>query len=318
MIAGNINIQYKDFELSTGDFRINDGEITVVFGDSGCGKSTLLNCIAGNEKKYTGYINFKKDPVIGYVFQNNSLFPHLNVGENLLYAFSRCRDARYSVEEISKSLSVCHLLKKSIDSLSGGEIKRVSIARAILSSPDILLLDEPLSALHSKAKEGILKLIKSINKKFKLPIVMVTHSMKEVVSLCDNVIYMKRGCPLKQMSREEALFSLDENGPINFISKENTSKLKLNLSSNEYEGLIIHSSNIISVVEAPEMVFLSNSITCTLESVIEIENKYVVLKLKYIDKYFLYSKVKANAASNFTPCIGQRLVALFGPDSHII
>lgn len=318
MIDINISINFDDFNFSTGELRINDEEVTVLFGDSGCGKSTILNCISGREKRYNGSINFEKNLVIGYVFQENSLFPHLSIEENLSYALRRCHNPRYTFEDIVKSLSVGHLLKKSVHSLSGGEAQRVSIARALLSSPDILLLDEPLSALHSKAKKDILNLIRTINRDYKLPIVLVTHSMKEVVSLCDSVIYMKEGLPPKKMDRKEALLKLDPSGPINSIEKESISRLGLSLNTNDFEHLVIHSSNIIPLLDIDELNPLSNSISCTLDSIESFDNENSVLKLKYLEDKFLYAKINKKPLSRFSITPGQKVVALFGPDSHII
>ncbi|GEM_PF-1677558 len=318
MIEGNLSINLSGFNLSTGDFKISDKKITIIYGDSGCGKSTFLNCLAGIENNYNGSISFKKPLVIGYVLQKNSLFPHLNVRENLFYAFKRCKNPRYTVDDISKSLSIVELLDKEIDSLSGGQTQRVSIARSILSSPDILLLDEPLSALHSQAKDEILNLIKSINKKYSIPILMVTHSVKEMISLCDNVIYMKKGSLLKQISRESALLEIDSNGPINCISGESLNKLGLKLHLKEYENFVIHSSNIILILKSEDFHFPANSILCTFENISRFNNEFSILKLRYLEDNFLYAKVPNEVVENLSCTLGQEVVALFGTDSHII
>ncbi len=318
MIEGNFTVNYPGFSLSTGNFKIRENEITIIYGDSGSGKSTFLNCIAGIEKGYSGEISLKEESVIGYVFQRSSLFPHLNVRENLEYSYRRCIEPQYSFEEIVNLLSMRELLDKDIEDLSGGEIQRVSIGRSILSSPDILLMDEPLSALHSDAKSEIIQLILSIRKRIKIPILIVTHSRSELVSLCDSAIYIKRNSPIEQLSREEVLLRIDSRGPINFISNEMVKKLNLKIALNSFEGLIIHSANILVMKANFEGPIFSNHLRCFLSSVSDFDESFVILKLEYFENNFLYSKLSKENFKSLSISIGEGLVALFGPESHIV
>ncbi|WP_417336153.1 ATP-binding cassette domain-containing protein [Halobacteriovorax marinus] len=312
MIEGNIRKIYSGFEFCSGDFKISKDSITIVYGDSGSGKTTFLNCIAGVEKDFDGEVRFEGDFSIGYVFQKNSLFPHLNVLKNLEFAVKRCKEIKYSLDEIVKALEIESLLHKKIHKLSGGEVQRVSIARSILSAVDILLMDEPLSALHTKAKKEILDLILKINREFKIPILMVTHSMEELGALCDEVIYMQRGEPLQVMNREEALRNLDPRGPINILRKEDVHSLKLNFIDKSTSDYLIHSNHIILSSDSTLKSNFAHSINCKIAEITESDENIYLVKLEYLTSRPLYAKVLKN---NFDFSIGQEVVALFGPES---
>ena len=312
MIEGELQIQFSGFSLDTGSFKIRDKEITIIYGDSGSGKSTFLNCLSGVETRYSGQITFSRSIIIGYVFQKNSLFPHLNVRDNLNYALKRCKSSNHSFDQIIDSLSVRPLLEKSVSDLSGGQIQRVAIARTLLSSPDLILMDEPLSALDSKAKEEIIQLLKVINQKFEIPFLIVTHSKKETISLCDRVLRLREGSPVEELSREEVLLKIDPKGPINHIPKECVQEL--NITSD----FIVHSSNISVIKSEGSEQFYSNSISCELVDILEFDAASLLLKLRYLDKHFLYSKISRNTHANLSVTNGDRVVALFGPDSHIL
>lgn len=201
-----------DFTLNKNAFQltintsidVNDAAIHVIFGKSGCGKSHLLRAICGLEN-ITGTIEFKqknwqsgqhKLPThlrnVAMVFQDSQLFSHLNVQENLQFAFKRSQASQQDWQLCIEQLQLDHLLSQTIDQLSGGERQRVALARSLLSKPDLLLMDEPLASLDWSSKQSILPLIRKICKQWQLPILYVTHSIEEVLMLADTVMILEK------------------------------------------------------------------------------------------------------------------------------
>lgn len=208
-----LNIQYKksftDFTLHA-EFSMPDNGITILFGPSGCGKSTLLNCIAGLETADSAYFKFRNTLIensedkhnipahlrrTAYVFQDSRLFPHMNIKDNLLYGFIRNKQAaeQISFESIIKKFSITDFLEQYPQQLSGGQKQRVALARALLSNPELLILDEPLSALDYSAKQELLPYIECIHKELTIPIIYVSHDLKEVLQLGDYILVMNEG-----------------------------------------------------------------------------------------------------------------------------
>lgn len=183
--------------------------LTALFGRSGAGKTTLVNAIAGLLKPDRARITVNGralvDSVagifvpphrrrIGYVFQDARLFPHLSVRHNLLYGrfFARRHD-EIGFDQIVDLLGIRHLLQRRPATLSGGEQQRVTIGRALLSRPELLLMDEPLAALDGARKEEILPYLERLRDELKLPIVYVSHAIPEVTRLADTVVLLSEG-----------------------------------------------------------------------------------------------------------------------------
>ena len=204
MIECQLNIKQGDFILDV-DFYAPDKGVTVVFGSSGCGKTTLLRGLAGLEKSDHGFLkvgdsiwqdgkNFKPPHLrsVGYVFQEASLFGHLNVRGNLEYGASRAIEAEKDfMEHTLDLLDIRPLLDRTTEQLSGGERQRVAIARALAVNPDILLMDEPLSALDLKRKKEILPYLDSLHDELDIPIIYVTHSPDEASRLADHLVLLE-------------------------------------------------------------------------------------------------------------------------------
>ncbi|GAA6204156.1 molybdenum ABC transporter ATP-binding protein [Thalassotalea sp. SU-HH00458] len=182
--------------------------IVGVFGHSGSGKTSLLRAIAGLDKHVKGKISFNdrmlldtknkqninaENRHISMVFQEPRLFPHLTVSENLEFAIKRCQHSKLTKQEIIELTNLSTLLNKKVTELSGGEQQKVALARAILSEPALLLLDEPLSALDRHSKKELLILLKTVNKKLNLPMVYVSHSSEELQQLAEQLIVIERG-----------------------------------------------------------------------------------------------------------------------------
>jgi len=174
----------------------------VLFGPSGAGKTTVLNCLAGLQKPDSGIISLddkvffsSKDSIniparsrrIGYVFQDYALFPHMTVKDNALYGIpGRCKKDqgyRMSVLEVMEMLKITHLQDRYPGQLSGGEKQRVALARALMVEPDLLLLDEPLSALDFTSRRNLQAELKQLQRIWRIPFVLVTHSRKEMHAL---------------------------------------------------------------------------------------------------------------------------------------
>lgn len=187
------------------DFEIADAGISVLFGESGAGKSSIINMIAGLTEPTEGFIsadgktlfdsakNINLPPnkrKTGYVFQDSRLFPHMNARRNLLYGADKKNNELPAIAEL---LGIAHLLDRYPENLSGGEKQRVAIGRALLSSPKILLMDEPMASLDSARRDELLSYIALIAKEFKIPVIYVTHAMEEILRLADNVGIMSKG-----------------------------------------------------------------------------------------------------------------------------
>lgn len=201
----HIELKRDDFVLNV-KAKISDG-ITGIFGPSGHGKTSLLDSIAGLVKPDSGYININGDSIynsndkrnlparsrkVGYVFQDLRLFPHYTIYNNLKYG-QKSNDNLATFNEVLEVLKIRPLLNKKPDQCSGGEKQRVAIGRAILSGSEILLLDEPFSALDTNLRKEIIPFLFAVNREFKIPIVIVSHDLPDLLSLTDNLLLLQNG-----------------------------------------------------------------------------------------------------------------------------
>ena len=212
------------------DITIPATGVTILFGPSGCGKTTLLRCIAGLHPAEQAHLRINNHrwqsegvylPAyqrrVGYVFQEPSLFPHLNVTRNLLFGQRRShlqskpsnqQQNTLSLDEVSQLLGISHLLQRMPDKLSGGEKQRVAIGRALLSDPEILLMDEPLSALDYATKAEIIPYLEQLHARLSIPIIYVTHALAEVESLADHIVLLEKGKVTAQGQIKEMMLDL--------------------------------------------------------------------------------------------------------------
>ncbi|WP_028879360.1 molybdenum ABC transporter ATP-binding protein [Terasakiella pusilla] len=224
MITARFKGQFDDFHLDA-EFSLNMQGVSALFGQSGCGKTTVLRCLAGLERVADGHLLVDgevwqddrtflpphKRP-IGYVFQDANLFDHLDVKGNVLFAQKRTRDQRGpQLSDISGLMGIDHLLDRPVRTLSGGERQRVAIARALLSSPRLLLMDEPLSALDRFSKDEIIPYLEKMHEALSIPVVYISHDSQEVERLADYMLLMEKGRvtqsgPLLDMLADPKLF----------------------------------------------------------------------------------------------------------------
>jgi molybdate transport system ATP-binding protein len=198
-----------------GDFTVEtafatDARVLALFGPSGSGKTTLLNIIAGlivpdearvvvDGRALVDTARNVSEPVhrrrVGYVFQDARLFPHLTVLQNLRYGrWFTARAERYgSTDEVVALLGIGHLLQRKPATLSGGEKQRVAIGRALLASPRLLLMDEPLASLDAARKAETLPYIERLRDELKIPVIYVSHSREEVDRLAQEIVHLEDG-----------------------------------------------------------------------------------------------------------------------------
>lgn len=195
MLEVDVYFQREEFSLQA--VQNFSAPISGVFGASGSGKSTLLALIAGLLKPKQGRISLNGKILcdaraqvwtpphqrhIGLVFQDGQLLPHLSVRNNLLYGYQNIspQQRRFALDSIVELLEIGALLGRKPAQLSGGEKQRVALGRAVLYSPELLLLDEPLSALDERLKQQILPFFLRIHDECKIPMIYVTHAMSEL------------------------------------------------------------------------------------------------------------------------------------------
>lgn len=186
-------------------FEVPSRGVTALLGPSGSGKTTLLRALAGLDR-IAGSISVDGQVWqdgrrfvaaelrrVGYVFQGAGLLPHLSVGANLDYAARRAPPGRFARVEIIERAGIGHLLDRVPPRLSGGEAQRAAIARALLSQPRLLLLDEPLSALDNEARAGLLDWLETLLGQIDIPVVYVTHDHGEAARLAARTIRLDKG-----------------------------------------------------------------------------------------------------------------------------
>lgn len=179
---------HKQAGLIDVSFSVEEGEIIGILGTSGCGKSTLLRVLSGLDKEYTGKFSLEKEDV-GMMFQEPRLMPWLTVEQNV--AFGLKGDQKAIVHELLDTVGLSGFEKHYPKDLSGGMSQRTAIARALVTEPEVLLLDEPFSAVDAFTKMQLQELLLSIWKKKNTTMLLVTHDIDEALYLCDRILILK-------------------------------------------------------------------------------------------------------------------------------
>ncbi|NQD93228.1 molybdenum ABC transporter ATP-binding protein [Pseudomonas sp. CrR25] len=209
LIHARFQVEHPGFALDV-DLCLPGRGISALFGHSGSGKTSCLRCFAGLERPHDGFLRVNgalwqdssrghflapHQRAVGYVFQDANLFPHLSVRRNLEFGFKRipAQSRRVPLEQAVELLGLDLLLQRMPDRLSGGERQRVAIARALLTSPRLLLMDEPLAALDLKRKQEVLPYLERLHEEMDIPMLYVSHSPDEVARLADHLVVLEDG-----------------------------------------------------------------------------------------------------------------------------
>jgi len=226
-----VNIIDVDIECERGDFKlrtkfVSEDRVIALFGRSGSGKTSIVQCLAGLLKPSSGHIRIAGETLfdasaninvrpekrrIGYVFQDARLFPHLRVRGNMTYGMNllSADQRRHAPDDIAEMLGISGLMERLPETLSGGERQRVAIGRALLASPKLLLMDEPLAALDNDRKSEIMPFIENLRDQLGVPIVYVSHAIEEVVRLADTMVVLADGQTLATGDVEDIMSRLD-------------------------------------------------------------------------------------------------------------
>lgn len=243
-------------------FSIEEFSFSIIFGKSGVGKTTILRMIAGLIEPEDGYIKTtsgywfnKKEKInlpvqkrkIGYVFQEYALFPNMNVKDNLNYALENKKDKNY-VDEILELFNLKNLAHIYPDKLSGGQKQKVALARAIVRKPDLLLLDEPLSALDLENRNKLQDELKIIHERFKITTIMITHDLSEVFRLANKVFLLENGIFSKSGSPSEVFIEEKLSSKFKFIAKV----IEITKKDIVYVLTVLINDSLVKVVSSEE------------------------------------------------------------------
>ncbi|WP_075589706.1 molybdenum ABC transporter ATP-binding protein [Labilibacter marinus] len=223
-MSSDLHIQ-ASLELPGFSFEVNEvfsSGITGLFGHSGAGKSTFLQCISGVVSPHQGEISIGEHKLfssskginvptykrkVGYVFQDGRLFPHYTVEKNLKYGTRFVKDKKGKVDfnQVVEMLEISNLLHKKPSDISGGERQRVAIGRALLTSPEVLLLDEPFSALDQKLRKQVIPFISKVAEFLDIPVLLVSHDLPDILKLTDRLCLVKGGNVISHGNYEDLI-----------------------------------------------------------------------------------------------------------------
>lgn len=272
------------------------GDRCGVFGPSGSGKSTLMNMLAGLTDPDRGFIRLNDKTLfdssrsinlppqkrrIGVVFQHAHLFPHMNVGKNLFYGMKRRAPGASDIDpnQLIEVLQLGNLLERRVARLSGGEKQRVALGRTILASPDLILMDEPLTGLDGKLKYQIIPHLQRVFSDFSIPMLFISHDLQEMRMMTDDVLVMKDGIIERQLSIEALARSGSVSGRryMNLLTLESPQDLgdllsyrwgdiKLMLVKTHDTGsgqFCLNASDILLFKQHPQAASARNMLLCT-------------------------------------------------------
>lgn len=339
----NIEQGFDGFNLMV-DF-VGPSGLTVLFGPSGAGKSVTLDAIAGLRAPSRGTISFgdrilydhdnhinvpASQRRIAYVFQEARLFPHMTVLKNLNYGtrFQKNHVAQISFDQVVETLGIEDLLSRRTHNLSGGEQKRVAIGRALLSQPDLLLMDEPLANLDPPRRQEVLPLIEALRDSLRLPIIYVSHSVEEVIRLGDQMAVLMDGQIQASGPIEDVLNRSDIQPLLGDIDESRQGKAPMTILSGKVveqdrtfgltrirtrnidfwvprlehaigtdTRLQIQSTDIALASEAPENTSVLNGFYAKIQELVESSSAHVDVRLETEDGERLWSRVTRKSAA---------------------
>jgi molybdate transport system ATP-binding protein len=286
-IQARVALRYPAFELDV-DLQLPAGGVSALFGPSGSGKTTCLRCFAGLERGSQGRIVVDGEPwqdsatgrfvpphrrPFGFVFQDARLFPHLTVRGNLRYAVLRAvGPTRIDFDEAVQLLDLGDLLERHTDRLSGGERQRCAIARALLTRPRLLLLDEPLAALDEARKAELLPYLERLRDALSIPMIYVSHSMREVARLADHLVLLERGRVQASgavsdiTARTDLAFSDDDQAGVVLLAHCAAHDAEFDLTQVQFEGGALWLPRVACPIgQALRVRVAANDVSLTLE-----------------------------------------------------
>ncbi|MGH1601431.1 ABC transporter ATP-binding protein [Campylobacter majalis] len=251
-IKKRLNGANGEFVLNA-NLQINKGEFVCLYGKSGSGKTTILRLLAGFEtpdsgeivvngvKFYSGSKSLSpQNRNIGYLFQDYALFDNMNIYENLLYAKNDTKKA----DELLDKMDLALLKNAKIQKLSGGQKQRVALARALMRDPEILLLDEPLSALDIKTRENLQEYLAKIHAQHNISVILVSHDVAEIYRLCERVYVVDDGKIQSALSPKELFLKQLGSQKLAFNAKI----LELNESDSVSVAIVLVANQLCKVV----------------------------------------------------------------------
>lgn len=315
MLYFNVQKQFKGFKLSA-EFSVKNSETLCILGKSGSGKSTLLNLISGVllpdsgiiKTDTTEYFNSETNinaPIhkrkIGYIEQKANLFPHLSVKQNIFYGIKDKVIGEKEKEKFEFLLNTFSLKgqeNKMPSQLSGGQQQRVSIIRAIMSNPEILLLDEPFSALDTNLRVCLRKEILKLKDKYNIPMIFVTHDLEEAYFICDKTIIIDDGNVIARGKKKEVFLNPTNLRQAQFVGFSNIIPAKITKRNNDcFEAQMC--GKTIEILKNPP---LSDDIFVGIRStnfVLEQDDNSNFVEVKINDKmnYFDKTEIRGNIVS---------------------
>lgn len=334
------------------DFATNiplDQGIVGIMGHSGCGKTTLLRVLTGLETRYQGSLSVNGNALwdseqkvdvpthqrgIGLVFQDARLFPHLTVLGNLQFAAKRAQEQRFDIPQVVQWFGLTDLLEAPATTLSGGQKQRLAVARAVLQSPKLLLLDEPFVALDMAARNELLVCLKKMHIQTKLPMLFVSHDIADIRQLCEYLLVMEQG---KIVMNGETLHLLNQlSTGLNLaqpiaatfccsgsqkmadlpltqlhVGKQSLTTSQI-LSSWQSESIrcVIHASDVGICLHPISDCSIANCIAVTVTDVQSINEQHMMISLD-CEGQPLYSQITCYSQQRLKLAPGQKAYALF-------
>lgn len=292
--------------------------VTALFGKSGAGKTSVINMVAGLVRPDNGRIAVAGRTLfdstsaidlppekrrIGYIFQDGRLFPHLSVRSNLTYGMHLTpKGQRYvTLDQVVALLGIEHLLNRRPAKLSGGEKQRVAIGRALLTSPSLLLMDEPLASLDSARKSEVLPFIARLSRELSVPILYVSHSLNEIINLADTIVIINAGQVVAAGKLEDITSRIDlqdiigtsgYGNIINTVIQKHQdgltrlkfaggalSVLRLNMPEGAPIRVRIQAANVAVAVERPQATSIQNIFKGTIEEIVARDGRLVDISI---------------------------------------
>lgn len=244
------------------DFQIQEKEFVTLYGASGSGKTTTLQILSGLTNPDEGFISVKNEVwldseskiilppqkrKIGYVFQDYALFPNMTVRENLVFALEKGKN-KSIVDELLETIELVSLQHQKPNQLSGGQQQRVALARALVRQPDILLLDEPLSAIDTEMRLKLQDYLLKAHQKYDLTTILVSHDIAEIYKLSNRVLVIENGSIAKQGTPSEIFSSHSNSGKFQFVGEI----LKIEKETFIYIVSVLIGTNIVKVIAMEE------------------------------------------------------------------